>query len=170
MAYEAPTDPAKAVAAARSTDATIDELQVLARSPYKFVREYVANNPNVTSGILFGIVPPEVESDTNYGIARAIVRSPRASADILRTLSELIDIARCDGSRRENYRFEELAIAVAVHPNCPPELTLSILARAGRRVREKVAEKSAKDDVLEALLSDPSGRVRSLASARLQRR
>ena len=59
--YEAPTDPAKAVAAARSPEATEDELRALARSPYTFVREYVAIHPGVTTSILRGIVPYEVK-------------------------------------------------------------------------------------------------------------
>lgn len=166
MERKPPGDPATAVAAARAPHATEDDLRVLARSSYTFVREYVAVHPNVTADILSGLVPSEVNSDGNFGIARAIARAPMVSAETLGRISRLIGAEWLDGSKRENRSFELLICSVAVNPNCPTQRALSILEKAGRRVREIIAQETVDGDVLAALLADSSGRVREIALSR----
>ena len=169
-----PKDPKKAANAARSPDATIEELECLATSEFSFVREYVARNSNVSSTILENLLLNILNSPSAFGwsqyfLALAIAQNAKSLPSTLEKLFSLIDLGKLDGSRSENELYERLAIAILAHANCPKPIAVKLLKapKLSRRVRLKAAQSSKSQDVLKILKSDRSTKVSNAALTNL---
>jgi len=133
-------DPSKATAISRDPTTPLATLEALAKSDLPFLRENVARHPNVTPELLVDLVPSALESDGDLSVAMAIASNPRTPIAALLGILRLLRSERLDGSRRENWRWENLAVTVLSHRNVPEDVTVSAinslaLARSLRRHR-----------------------------------
>lgn len=168
MAYRLPTDPSQAAALARSPDLSSEQLQALATSDLPFLREAAAQHPQSSPELLASLVPKQLSDDAALRIARSLSVNPSAPAQVLAALLQILDPELLDGSRRENWRFEQLAIDILRHPTCPVESGLVVIGWASGNVRTRIAEVVDHPLFLSKVASDPSSKVSSVAKARLK--
>ncbi len=160
-------DPAKAIAAARNPATTPEELRLLSEFEFMFVREAVAAHPLVTTEILDGLLPVDIGVYEQYCVARSVADSDRTSATTLGAVLALIDARQLDGSRRENWTYEDVAKRALTRARCPIAEAERLLddSLVGMGVRLYVAKNAHSVDVLSILLRDRSKRVREAAAA-----
>ena len=171
MQEHIPADPAKKAALARDVNTPTVILEELAKSPLVFLREDVARHPNATPELLSNIAPERLESDTDLRIAVALVSNPITPPSVLVSLLRHLKSEKVDGSHRENWKWEDLAVKTLCHRNCPePEaavfLSTTHLPR-GQKVR--IAEHTTVTGILVLLSKDISEQVRRAATGRLNR-
>jgi hypothetical protein len=171
MPESIPKDPAKAAALARDPGTPVETLAKLAKSEPTFLREDVARHQNVTPELLQSLMPGRLEKEVDHRIAAALVSNPICPSSVLGALIRLLESEMVDGSRRENRRWEDLAVALLSHANCPETDAAAFLRSADlpRAIKVPIAERSPVKGVLRALLADPSETVRRAAAARTAR-
>lgn len=151
--------PKEQLDAARSPAATNEDLRLLARSPYGFVRVAVAENPKTEDRELEAMLPRDLDNHRDQELADAIARNPRASERTLRTLATLLE------GRLANRRTDHLAFRAGVqlccHANAPLDVIREILRpdHCSAEFRKVVARETGRSDVLHLLSEDASERV-----------
>ena len=162
-------DPAKASALSRDVTTPLATLEELARSELPFLRENVARHPNVTSELLLSLVPSALASESEFSVAMAVLSNPRTPGGAILSLIQLLTRERVDGTRRENFAWERLAVAALGHPNVPTvpaEEAIQSLALP-KSLRIRLAEHCRNRAVLHFLATDASAAVRNAAACRL---
>jgi hypothetical protein len=144
-----------------------EQLCALAASDLAFLREAAAAHPCSTPDLLATLVPHDLSNDVAQRIANALALNPSTPSDVLERLLGLLDPQVLDGSRRENWPFDQLAVNVLRHPRCPVQAGLGAIGHSARGLRIRMAEAVANPAFLEKLASDLSETVSSIAKARL---
>ncbi|MEO5596433.1 MAG: hypothetical protein ABIQ97_04750 [Lysobacteraceae bacterium] len=114
-----PKDPSRAIALARSSDTSPDVLASLTLSPLAFVREAAISNLSTPFSSIAKVAPCALNSEAEIGIARSIASRRDVPPSLLEQLIALLSPLHLDGSRRENWPHEQLAVALLSHPNLP---------------------------------------------------
>ena len=109
-------------------------------------------------------------TDLGLALARAIARNARTQSTTLAKIMGLLSPDKLDGSRRENWPFEDLAALVLTHRNCPEREGAAFLERARlpRELKARIARNTASREILEALKSEDSATVQRAAALNLR--
>ena len=162
-------DPKQASDAARNPNTPPSELAVLSQSEFGFVREYIANNPNTTSEVLEALIPIDLKSEVNRHIANALARNAHSASGILSEILAMLDFKDLDGSRRENWPYENLIIDVLSHPNLGEADANAVLSSVhlSKRIKLSLVGKNPPLSILTLLSEDKSSTIRDLARKHL---
>ena len=114
-----PKDPFRAVTLARAPDTSPEILASLTLSPLAFVREAAITNASTPLTAITTVAPLTLNTEAELGIARSIASRPDVPRSLLEQLIALLNPLQLDGSRRENWPHEQLALALLSHPNLP---------------------------------------------------
>jgi len=154
-------DPAKASALSRDAATPLATLQELARSDLPFLRENVARHPNVSPELLLNLIPSALESDGDLSVAIAVASNPRTPIAALVGIIELLRPERLDGSHRENWRWENLAVAALSHRNVPEDVAANAIdsLALAKSLRVRLAERRSIDDAQQIVGRERRGRV-----------
>jgi hypothetical protein len=160
-------DPSKASALSRDVTTSLATLEELAQSDLPFLRENVARHPNVTAELLLSLVPSSLESDGDLSVAKAVVSNPRTPSTALLAVIRLLQSERLDGSRRENWRWEDVAVVALSHGNIPGDDAVNAIEslELPRSLKIRLANQHPNKRVLEFLLLDQSEAVRMVAAS-----
>jgi hypothetical protein len=160
-------DPAKASALSRDVTTPLATLEELAQSDLPFLRENVARHPNVTPELLLELVPSSLETDGDLSVAKAVVSNPQTPSAALLAVIRLLRSERLDGSRRENWRWEYLALIALSHRNVPGDDAVKAIKSLGlaKSLKVRLVEHHPNERVLEFLSSDQSESVRKAAAS-----
>lgn len=144
---------------ARSPEATSDELWELARSPYEFVVQAVAEHAATPPDVLATIVPTDLTTWNRAAILAGLVRNPNTTVDALADVPELV-LSRLHD--RDAQRPFEVGVALAERPDTPDELLIATVsdARGTTEFRKVIARQTTHPSLREYLRSDRSDRVR----------
>jgi hypothetical protein len=160
-------DPSKAAALSRDETTSLATLEELAQSDLPFLRENVARHPNVTPELLLELVPTWLETDGDLSVAKAVVSNSRTPSAALLAVIRLLRYERLDGSRRENWRWEDVALIALSHRNVPGDDAVKVIESLGlpKSLKVRSAEYHPNKRVLMFLLSDQSESVRMAAAS-----
>lgn len=149
----------------RSPEATVEDLDALARSEYPFVVEYVSGNPRTRPTTLTALVPSSAGDGRAWHahfVLRALLGNPSTPEPALRRAAELL-MTRV----REHTTGLPFSTIVALfrRPDAPDDMLLSLLQAADdrRELRRIIARETTHPAVRDALLRDRSGRVQRAA-------
>lgn len=150
---------------ARSPEATPDRLRELARSPYNFVREAVAQHPAAPADALIAVLPIEITGWNDGATLVALVRNPNTPQAVLCSVPKLV-LPRL--AVRDDHRAFEAGVALAQRDDSPEDVLLAMVAdaRATTEFRKVIARETTHTRLLEELRSDRSERVRRAAARR----
>jgi hypothetical protein len=164
-------DPSRASALARDPSTPADTLEILTGLGLPFLCQYVAVHPNATPALLAGLTPATLSTDNDVALARALTMNEGTPADVLSRLLDLLRSEQLNGTRRENHPFEEVALRILSHPNCPEQAAERVLntRELPRSFRVSLAQSVAAVAILEALAADASAVVSAVASERLRK-
>jgi hypothetical protein len=161
MKYHGPKDR---LDAAQSSATPPEELALLSRSDYIFVREAVATNDKTPEEVLESLVPHSLESDDEFKIALALVKNSALSPRLVAAIAQLVcQVADRIGPR--DYYSTQLVDALVRNVNVP-EYSLLPLTKADtipRFIRGRIAAVGVRPELLRRLLTDPSEKIRSRA-------
>jgi hypothetical protein len=162
-------DPSECFRRARDPETSPAELTRLSTSEYAFVREAVARHAATPLAALEAMVPAAPNGEEDFRIAAALLKKPDLPARLCEALAGFATAALPKILPREPHSREFLE-ALAGHPRSSCGVLASLLdpALAPRHVREWVARKSARADVLGVLARDPSKIVSGVAGRRLK--
>jgi len=161
--------PKEQLDAARSPEASIEELQILAASVYDFVRVAVANNPNATPQVLNSMLPEKINSWNEQDLASSLAKHEKTSPATLSVLAEkLLPVMN---NARGNDRGFRAGVSLCCNPNTPSEAVQRILCDpiVATQIRKMVAKETRREDALRILLTDRSEAVRKKAQANLSK-
>ena len=135
-------DPFLASALAHATDTDPAVLAALTFSSHGFVREAALSNQATPLSALTVAIPSSLGTEAQVGIARAIASRDDAPPALLEQLLALLEPSTIDGSRRENWRYEQLASALLVHRNISEAVKDAFMTRVklSKRVRSLVSQ------------------------------
>lgn len=150
---------------ARSPGATSTELRELARSPYEFVRQAVAEHGATPPDVLATLVPSDLTTWNRAAILAALVRNPNTPVNALRNVPELVLSRLRD---RDAQRPFEVGVALAERSDTPHDLLIAMVSdpRATTEFRKVIARQTTHASVRDHLRSDRSDRVRRAADRR----
>ncbi len=114
-----PKDPLRAVTLARAPDTSPDILASLTLFPLAFVREAAISNLSTPLSAIANVAPRALSTEAEIGVARSIACRTDVPPSLLEQLIALLNPLHLDGSRRENWPHEQLALALLGHPNLP---------------------------------------------------
>lgn len=162
-------DPSECFRRARDPETSPSELTRLSTSEYAFVREAVARHAATPLMALEAMVPDALKGEEDFRIATALLRKPDLPARLCETLAGFATAALPKLLPREVHSREFLE-ALAAHPQSGSGVLANLLDpdAAPRHVREWIARKSPRRDVLEVLARDPSKIVSGVAGRRLK--
>jgi hypothetical protein len=148
---------------ARSPEATIAELRQLARSPYEFVVQAVAEHTATPADVLATLVPPDLTTWNRATILAALVRNPNTPSSSLRDVPELV-LSRLHD--RDAHQPFHVGVALAERTDTPDELLIDMVSdpRATTEFRKVVARHTTHPSLRDYLRSDRSDRVRRAAN------
>jgi hypothetical protein len=160
-------DPSECFRRARDPETSPSELARLSTSEYAFVREAVARHAATPLPALEGMVPAALSGEEDFRIAAALLGKPDLPARLCETLAGLVPAAMSKIQPRELHPREFLE-ALAAHPQSGSGALAKLLDpdAAPRHVREWIARKTPRSDVLEVLARDPSKIVSGVARRR----
>lgn len=169
MSESIPTDPTKAAALARNANTSLVTLEQLAISDLTFLREAVAHHPNVTVELLLRLVPLSLENEADRRVAAAVVSNPLTSGSALLAVARLLPPERLEGSRREDWTWEDLALAALSHGNFPETEAVNLIqsAHLSNDFKVRLAERHPNKRILDLLSEDRSEKVRRAAASAL---
>ena len=146
--------------AAKSPDASADELRELAQCDYPFVLVAIASHPNATPDALEAAAPTTVIADYDQELARALGVNPMTPPQVLERLADGL-FPFLSGGRGGQCAIVA-AVAVCLNPHTPIEPIRRILCSDNThlQVRKAVARETTRDAVLECLAHDRSEKVR----------
>ena len=135
-------DPFLARTLANATDTDPAVLAALTSSSHAFVREAALSNQATPLSALAGAIPSSLSTEAQVGIARAIASREDAPPALLEQLLALLEPSNIDGSRRENWPYEQLASALLVHRNISEPLRDGFMSKykLSKRVRLLVSQ------------------------------
>ena len=115
------------------------------------------------------MVPIALNGEEDFQIAAALLKKPNLPARLCETLAGLVPAAMPKIQPRESQARGFLE-ALAAHPQSGSGVLSKLLDpdAAPRHVREWIARKSPRSDVLEVLARDPSKIVSGVARRRLK--
>ena len=162
-------DPSECFRRARDPETAPAELTRLSTSEYAFVREAVARHAATPLEALEALVQTALNGEEDFRIAAALIRKPDFPARLCEALGGLATAALPKILPREGHSREFLE-ALAGHPQSGCGVLAGLLdpALAPRHVREWIARKSPRGDVLDVLARDPSKIVSGVAGRRLK--
>ncbi len=102
---------------ANATDTSPEILAALTSSSHAFVREAALSNQATPLAAVSAAIPSSLSTEAQAGIARAIASRNDTPTALLEQLLVLVEPSKIDGSRRENWPYEQLVSAVLVHQN-----------------------------------------------------
>jgi len=160
---DASRDPGECVRRARDPATGPEELARLSTSEYIFVRQEVAAHPNTPAASLSAMVPAALGTPDDFRIAWALLTNPGLPASDCGRISRLVPAVLSSILPREYYArsFME-ALGANAHASCEV-LGVLLTPETPRHIREWIARKSRRADVLERLARDPSKIVRNVA-------
>jgi len=160
-------DPSECFRRARDPETSPPELARLSTLEYGFVREAVARHAATPLAALEAMVPKSLSGEEDFRIAAALLGKPDLPVRLCEALAGFAAAALPKIQPREAYAREFLE-ALAAHPQSGIGVLAKLLdpAAAPRHVREWIARKSVRNDVLEALARDPSKIVSGVARRR----
>jgi len=120
-----PGDPFIAVSLARAANTDAGVLAELTLSPLPFVREAALSNAATPLSAIAAAAPRALHTEAEIGVARSIASRPDAPPALLEGLIALLTPFTLDGSRRENWPHEQLAVALLNHSNLPDHVRVS---------------------------------------------
>ena len=141
--FELASDPSPQVraAVAARADAPAEALRPLARDRDRTVRETVARNPATSQGNLLRLL-----GDADRWVRWAVAANPACDARVRHVMSKAPD--------------KELRGLLAEMPELEPELAAVLVGDASPEVRERLASHTGDPEVISALLTDRTVRVR----------
>lgn len=160
--------PKEYLDAAKSEKTSVEELEFLASSEYDFVRSAVAENINTTPDILDLLVPETLDSWNRQDIAAILIENPKTTSDTLRNLArKIIHFAH---SGRDNDNAVRACAKLFSNPNTPLESIQMLLDsdQITTLVLKKIANDTARTDVLNLLVEHKSEAVRKRALKKLE--
>ena len=167
MPESIPTDPARLAALARNVTTSLATLEQLAKSDLTFIREDVARHPNATGELLLRLVPTTLENEADRRVAAAVVSNPLTPGPALLAVARLLPPERLDGSRRENWPWEDLAVATLSHANFPVTDAVRLIqsTHLSNDLKVRLAERRPNKGILDLLSEDRSEKVCMAAAA-----
>jgi hypothetical protein len=165
--YRSPADYLKA---AKSPATSVGELEVLAQVDYDFVRLAVVQNPKATSSILRLACPDEFDTWNRQHIAGEIGQNTMTPHDTLRKIAEGLIPFLNNG--RGNDMAAEAAVRFCNNSETPLEFVKIIVCdkNVAIGIRQRIASRISRKDVLEILLNDVSEAVQKRAASNLTNR
>jgi len=154
------TGPKEQLDMAKRAEASPEQLEALARSPYNFVLTAVAGNGNTPTSALDGLVPDEADTYPDQELLKALAWNPNTRVATLRRVADRL-AGRLNGGRGNQVAFEA-GIALFSRFDTPIEVLVALLNRAetSSEFRKVVARQTGRADVIEVLRRDRSERVR----------
>jgi hypothetical protein len=152
---------------ARSPAAAVDDLRMLADSPYSFVLEAVALHPSTPADVLERLLPIDPENTIGgISIMRALAAHPAATASLLQAIAA--HVPRLLHNRRDAHAWFEVGIALFSNPSTPDVMLLRLLddPQVTTQFRKVAARETNHPAVLDRLTHDPSETVRHAAAKR----
>ena len=151
---------------ARSPATTAERLDILAETPWEFVRAAVAANPNVSARTLLGLVPTGARP-ADEPIALALAQRRDATAETLRSLAKRFGRTNDWSGRNLNFA---LGLALLANPATPPDVVALLLdpKRTTPHFRSRVLSETQRVDVINALCQDASEKVSKRARMKLE--
>ncbi len=138
-----PEDPFRAVTLARAPDTDASVLADLTLSHLAFVREAAISNTGTPLSAIVGAVPLALNTDAEIGNARSIASRSDTPPALLEKLLALLNPSKLDGSRREHWPHEQLAVDLLSHTNLPEGVCRSFLDKVKVSKRVRLALSSA---------------------------
>jgi len=162
-------DPSECFRRARDPETSPSELARLSTSEHVFVREEVARHAATPLSALEALVPTALKGEEDFRIAAALLRRPELPARLCEALAGLVPAVMPKIQPRESQSRAFLE-ALAAHPQSGRAALAKLLDpdSAPRHVREWIARKSSRSDVLDVLARDPSKIVSGVARRRLE--
>ena len=162
-------DPSECFRRARDPETSPSELARLSASEYVFVREAVARHAATPLPALEAMVPKSLSGEEDFRIAAALLGRAGLPARLCETLAGLAPAALPKIQPRELHPRQFLE-ALAAHPESGSGVLAKLLDpdAAPRHVREWIARKSVRSDVLDVLSRDPSKIIGGVARRRLK--
>ena len=162
-------DPSECFRRARDPETTASELARLSTSEYGFVREEVARHAATPLAALEAMVPKSLSGEEDFRIAAALLSRADLPARLCEALAGLAPAALPRIQPREVHPRAFLE-ALAAHPQSDLGVLATLLDpdAAPRHVREWIARKSVRGDVLDLLARDPSKIISGVARRRLK--
>jgi hypothetical protein len=168
MKTKIPQDPSLLSSLARDPKTSIEVLEEIAKSSLIFLVEYVALNPSTTEDMLMRMIPLTLKTERNLRIAKALAKNPKLPERALMQILNEILPEQINGSRRENFPYEHLVLAILCHNNCGEDAKHFFDSnRPSTKLRVNLAKDSPVITVLKCLANDPSERVHYIARQRL---
>lgn len=157
-----PEDPVQAKALAADPGTSPDVLCSLAKSRARFIRDAAILNLSTPREFVEGLLPRSLGTATSIEVATAIVGRADLSEPALNQILSLLQSDHVNGSRREHWPVEQLAVAVVTHKNCPPAAFADFLRRTNpsTSLRKRFAEGAVRAEILQHLEVDRSASVR----------
>jgi hypothetical protein len=154
--------------AARSSDASPEQLRELSKVGWSSVRTAVARNPNTESDVLASLMPDKIESYYEQELAVAISQHLNTPVDVLSILAERL-VPVLDNPRNHYLGFKA-GVLLCADPRTPIKVIEVMLrpACAAMQFRKVVARETKRRDVLEILLNDRSETVRARVQQNVQ--
>jgi hypothetical protein len=122
---------------ANATDTAPEVLAALTSSSHAFVREAALSNQATPLTAVAAAIPSSLRTEAQVGIARAIASRDDAPTALLEQLLVLVEPSKIDGSRRENWPYEQLVSALLFHRNLSAPVKEAFLSKTklSKRVR-----------------------------------
>jgi hypothetical protein len=151
--------------AARAADATSEELAVLARSEYDFVRLAVAEHPASTAAVLQLLVPESSETWNDQALLLALAAHPNSPLDVLEQVAQRVPSTLHNRDRPLGFAA---GIELFKRADTPLSLLFTLLEdeQVTTEFRKVAARETTRGEVVEVLLADRSERVRRAAARR----
>ncbi|MHC4741783.1 MAG: hypothetical protein ACYS8Z_07730 [Planctomycetota bacterium] len=185
--------PKEYLEAAKSPDATLEELRELAKSPYDFVRVAVvrhpkcdmdllrelakssygsvrvaiARHPKCDMDLLLSLIPENLDKSWDQELAIIVIENPNTPSEVLSSLAELF-MGFVYSHAEDHGRFQG-ALSLCCDRRIPIDDIARLLQgeRTSKHFRRIVARETRRRDVLDILLSDRSEIVRRRATKTL---
>lgn len=151
--------------AANDPNASVSDLEMLAKSGYSFVKVAVIAHKNVTPSIISLCLPNELRVSGDQELALAIVRNQKTPADILDQLATLVIEYKFDG------RILDLALEICCHPHASDQNIKSIVTseNANSDFRNQLWKKCAQNNI-RSMLDDIKERNKLKENERSKKR
>ncbi len=94
------------------------------------MRDAVVRHPNVSVELLLRLVPSTLENEADRRVAAAVVSNPLTAGPALLAVARLLPPERLEGSRRENWPWENLALAMLSDGHFPETEAVSVIQSA----------------------------------------
>lgn len=151
--------------AAQDPNATADDLRLLARSVYVFVRIAVANHPATPDDVLGDLLPDPVESWNDQELLLALAKHQRTPLVPLTRIAEMLPELLHARDARVSFAA---GVALFGRDDVPSQVLVRLLedSRVTTQFRKVVARETTRQDIREVLMTDRSEHVRRAAERR----